>query len=79
MTRHHADTCEADTGHDNDCGTASELARLRAFAEAVRDDVGCAGHIPVVTDDDEAMAQQLADHLADCLHCAALQALGQAR
>lgn len=79
MTRHHADTCEADTGHDNDCGTATELVRLRAFAEAVRDDVGCAGYDDYGNQNEVVQADLLAAHLDDCLHCAALQALGQAR
>jgi hypothetical protein len=63
----HADTCEAEADHPHDCATASELARLRAFAEAVRDEVACSG------------PDLRADHVDDCLHCAAVQALERAR
>jgi hypothetical protein len=65
MTRHHADTCEAEADHDYDCGTMTELARLRAFAEMIRDEIGCV-----------CRHQQDAD---DCFHCAAEQALERAR
>lgn len=37
----HSSFCEADTGHALDCATATELAKLRAFAEAVRDEFDC--------------------------------------
>jgi hypothetical protein len=71
MTRHHADTCEAEADHDDSCQTATELARLRAFAEAVRDEFrcdieGCGGDEPE-------------DHVDDCWSCAAAQALGRTR
>ena len=62
----HVDTCEADLGHTGDCATATELAKLRAFAEAVRDEWECflADDTPVPD-----------DHVDDCWHHAALQAL----
>jgi hypothetical protein len=69
MTRHHADTCEAEADHDDSCGTATELARLRAFAEAVRDEFPC------FDDGDPALVAK-DDHVDDCWHCYALQALG---
>lgn len=70
MTRTHAAMCEAEADHPHDCSLATELARLRAFAEAVRDEVQCVG-----------MEGHLDDgqHLTDCLHCAAAKALERAR
>lgn len=65
MTRH-ADYCEAERDHDHSCGTATELARLRAFAEAVRDEIACIGH-----DGDE----EGTEHVDDCWHCGAEAAL----
>lgn len=62
MTRHHADTCEAEVDHDDSCATASEIARLRAFAEAVRDEFSC-------------MSSPERHGPDDCWHCAAVQAL----
>lgn len=83
MTRHHADTCEAKSDHDHDCGTATDLVRLRAFAEMVRDEVHCDGFPTVLAGaeemGDELRADALAAHRDDCFHCAALMALGQAR
>jgi hypothetical protein len=72
MTRLHNDTCEAEVGHLNDCATATELARLRAFAEAVRDDFDC------MAKDDAPDAEGCGDVDA-CWHCYALQALGRTR
>jgi hypothetical protein len=62
----HSSFCQADTGHTLDCATASELARLRAFAEAVRDEWQCNWA------DDEPRPD---DHIDDCWHCYAAQAL----
>lgn len=62
----HADWCEGDTGHDYDCGTATKLAKLTAFAEAVRDEFKC-------TEDGD--QPRTADHLSGCWHCVALDAL----
>jgi hypothetical protein len=59
----HSTSCEADTGHALDCATATELARLRAFAEQVRDEFSCVGLMPDGT------------HVDDCWHCGAAQAL----
>lgn len=73
MTRSHSPTCEADGAHDGDCATATELARLRAFAEAVRDEIGCSD------DNRPAYYAEAEDHVDDCWHCAALQALERAR
>ena len=70
MTRTHADTCEAEADHDASCGTATELARLRAFAEALRDEIECIGH-----DGDE----EGTEHADDCWHCGAVRALERAR
>lgn len=75
----HSPTCEADGAHDGDCATATELGRLRAFAEAVRDEVACSGFTPAPGDDRESAALAHDQHLDDCLHCAALQALERAR
>jgi hypothetical protein len=68
-----------------DCGdrererTATELARLRAFAEAVRDEVQCSGFTPAPGDDRGSAALAHDQHLDDCLHCAAELALERAR
>jgi hypothetical protein len=62
----HADWCEADTGHDLDCSTATRLARLTAFAEAVRDEFAC------TIDRDNPRSD---DHVDDCLYCYAVQSL----
>lgn len=67
----HADWCEAERDHVGSCATATELGRLRAFAEAVRDEWEC------YRDSDELPLPD--DHVDDCWHCDALQALGQAR
>lgn len=61
----HADWCEADSGHLYYCGTATEMARLRAFAESMRDEFTC----------DEPADECDPD---DCLHHAALAALEKA-
>lgn len=66
----HAPYCEAESDHKLDCATATELARLRAFAEAVRDSVGCT---------EPANEPVPVDHYDACLHCAAEQALERAR
>ena len=66
MTRHTL-ACDHDGAHPGlDCATATELARLRAFAEAVRDEFTCLGPLEARVAD---------DHTDDCLHCAAEQAL----
>jgi hypothetical protein len=62
----HMDWCEADTGHDYGCATATELAKLRAFAQAVRDEIECIGH----GGDEEGT-----EHADDCWHCGAADAL----
>jgi hypothetical protein len=68
----HTDSCEAEPGHPWDCATATELCRLRAFAEAVRDEFMCGaestpeGDIPP-------------DHVDDCWRCYAVQALERAK
>jgi hypothetical protein len=62
----HTDSCEAEPGHTGDCATATELARLRAFAEAVRDEWDC--FLP----EGAAVPE---DHTDDCWRCAAEQAL----
>lgn len=64
----HSDTCEAEADHPLDCGTASELGRLRAFAEQMHAEFPCT--LESVTAD---------DHVDDCVHCAALAALERAR
>jgi hypothetical protein len=66
----HADTCEAEADHPHDCATATELGRLRAFAEAVREEFEC------VDDNNDALPE---NHVDDCLHCYAVQALERAR
>jgi hypothetical protein len=77
--RAHTDWCEAEADHPHDCATATQLARLRAFAEAVRDEVHCNG-LPVVTGGIVGLGEQdradlEAAHRDDCFHCAAVQAL----
>jgi hypothetical protein len=62
----HSSFCQADTGHTLDCATATELARLRAFAETVAEEFAC--FLPEDTPAPD-------DHLDDCWHHAALQAL----
>jgi hypothetical protein len=77
MTRLHADTCEAEADHPHDCAAATELARLRAFAEAVRDEFACIGRGKaecIGLDGDEGSG-----HVDDCWHCGAEQALERAR
>lgn len=64
--RTHGNSCEADTGHDYDCGTATQLAKLTAFAEAVRDEFTC------TVDRDHPATE---DHVQDCWHHAACEAL----
>jgi hypothetical protein len=66
--REHEPFCDADGAHPGDCKTAVRLARLTAFAEAVRDEVEC-------TDEDGCAAAR-EDHVDDCWHCYAEQALG---
>jgi len=73
LPREHADSCEAEPGHASDCQTATELARLRAFAEAVRDEMECSD--PDLDDN----GKYSDAHIADCFHCAAEQALERAR
>jgi hypothetical protein len=68
----HSSFCQADTGHTLDCATATELARLRAFAEAVRDEWQC-------TLAGEVVEEMPADHVDDCWHCYATQALERVR
>jgi hypothetical protein len=80
----HSPTCEAEADHPGECATATELGRLRAFAEMIRDEVHCDG-LPQVLGGiverlgDEARADLEAAHRDDCFHCAALQALEPAR
>lgn len=79
----HADYCEAEPGHALDCATATRLARLTAFAEAVRDEIHCDG-LPIVLAgaeglNDQARADLEAAHRDDCFHCYALQALEPVR
>jgi hypothetical protein len=82
--RVHTIACDADGPHAPlDCATASELARLRAFAEAVRDEFTCLG-APVGPTDDVPLSNEVIDdlqaaHRDDCWHCAAEQALEGAR
>jgi hypothetical protein len=83
MTRPHAAICEAEADHRHDCATATELGRLRAFAEAVREEVHCDG-LPMVLGGieglgEEARADLEAAHRDDCFHCAATKALERAR
>ena len=66
--RTHPDWCEGAPDHDDACATATELARLRAFAEIVRDEFHCS--TPDVPED--ALPE---DHVDDCWHHLALQAL----
>jgi uncharacterized membrane protein len=66
----HAGFCEAEQGHAQDCATATRLARLQAFAEAVRDEFQCTAQQDDLDD---------ATHLTDCWQCAALQALEPVR
>jgi hypothetical protein len=66
----HVGECEAEPGHALDCATATRLARLTAFAEAVRDEIDCVGH-----DGDE----EGTEHVDDCWHCGAEQALEPVR
>jgi hypothetical protein len=63
--RRHAAWCEAEAGHDHDCAPATELARLRAFATAVRDEFVC------VLEGEE----RPEDHVDDCWRCYAEQAM----
>jgi hypothetical protein len=65
--RQHADWCEADTGHEYDCSTATRLFRLTALAEAVRDELTCNSKEDAV----------LCGDVDDCWHCFARQALEQ--
>lgn len=64
----HEPWCDADGAHAGDCRTAVRLARLQAFAEAVRDEFHCtaAGGDASRFDD---------GHVDDCWHCYAEQAL----
>jgi hypothetical protein len=71
----HADNCQADTGHTLDCATATELAKLRAFAEAVRDEWECPEKTP---SDGEDYPDGCGD-VDDCWHCYAAQALERVR
>jgi hypothetical protein len=71
----HADYCEAELHHPHDCATATRIERLRAFAEAVRDEVACAGFVQATLDDRASAAVAHDAHLTDCLHCAAVEAL----
>jgi hypothetical protein len=66
----HADYCEAEQGHAHDCATATELARLRAFAEALADEIECVGH-----DGDE----EGIEHDDACWHCGAERAMEDPR
>ena len=59
----HADWCEAETDHPLDCATATELGRLRAFAEACRDESPHTSSL---------LGREPAD---SCWHCAAIAAL----
>jgi hypothetical protein len=67
--------CEAEADHPHDCSLATELARLRAFAEAVREEFECTSPGPLP----DHITDSMADHVDDCLHCAATQALERAR
>jgi hypothetical protein len=62
--------CEAEADHPHDCSLATELARLRAFAEAVREEFLCTASADDLDD---------AAHLTDCWRCYAVQALERAR
>jgi nucleoside-diphosphate-sugar epimerase len=62
----HAEWCEAESDHAYNCATATELARLRSFAEAVRDEFECDAPEAEVADP---------DHVQDCWHHAAADAL----
>lgn len=65
----HADFCEAEFPHDlDDCAMATELARLRAFAEGMREEFPCTLE-----------SVDAVDHADDCVHCAATEALGGTR
>lgn len=70
--RTHADWCEADHNHLHDCEIATELARLRAFAEAVRDEFTCT----TPDAEEDALSEE---HNEECWHHAALAALGRPR
>jgi hypothetical protein len=74
--RAHAAMCEAEADHPHDCSLATELARLRAFAEAVRDDFSCM--VKDAARDDAPDAEGCGD-VDDCWHCYAVQALERAR
>jgi hypothetical protein len=67
----HEDWCEADPGHAHDCRTATELARLRSFAESVRMEFSCTK--PDVFDEDHLPV----GHEDDCWHHAAILALAK--
>jgi hypothetical protein len=62
----HEDWCEAELDHVLDCGSATELCRLRSFAEAVRDEFECSAPEAEVAD---------AEHVTDCWQHAAIDAL----
>jgi len=62
----HAEWCEAESDHPYNCATATELARLRSFVEAVRDEFECGAS-------DAQMARP--EHVDDCWHHGALDAL----
>jgi hypothetical protein len=80
MTRHTL-ACDADGSHAPlDCATASRLARLEAFAEAVRDEFACHGYPSTEIDVDGSVSQEAkAAHVEDCWSCYAAEALEGAR
>ncbi|TAL08248.1 MAG: hypothetical protein EPO02_13370 [Nitrospirae bacterium] len=61
----HEEWCEAEQGHEHDCKTATQMARLRALAESLQAEFTC--HVEV--------EDQSEDHVDDCWHCAATEAL----
>lgn len=65
----HEPWCEGDGAHPGDCKTATRLARLTAFAEAVRDEFECSGELPE-------FPATIENHVGDCWHCYAERALG---
>lgn len=67
--KQHTPWCEAEGDHDHDCAAATELTRLRAFTEAVRETFACTAQGEDKRD----------DHVDDCFHCYADQALERAR
>jgi hypothetical protein len=68
--RRHAYGCEAERDHRHDCATATALLRLHSFAQTVLDEFECTLERHMLEGE-----KLPADHVDDCWHCAARQAL----